>query len=48
MMDTVKIPGKKTNDSESDPLEYMIFVWNGKETGALLKVKIENFGNLGK
>lgn len=39
MMDTVQIPGNKT-DSENDdnPLEYMVFVWNGKKSGSLLKV----------
>ena len=38
-METVKIPGEKiNNENEENPLEYMIFVWNGKKSGWLLKV----------
>lgn len=40
MMDSVRIPKRSMGDDDSDPLEYMIFVWNGKKTAALLKVDI--------
>ena len=39
-MEEVQPQGSQANDLDSDLLEHMIFVWSGKETGALLKVKI--------
>jgi hypothetical protein len=30
-------PAKKDGDEGSDKLEYMIFVWNGKQTSSLLQ-----------